>query len=106
MIPAAFLADMVHASYEEKDGWGQMKLEDGRILQIARGCIGCTLDNRVQAMFCEPIEREGMLYISAAWFCQEILGRHVSVCNHVMYATDHPASLSVNMARLIKDLLK
>ena len=106
MIPAAFLADMVHASYEEKGGWAQMQLEDGRILQIARGCIGCTLDNRVQAMFCEPIEREGILYISAAWFCQEILGWHVSVCSHVMYATDHPASLSVNMARLIKDLLK
>lgn len=106
MIPAVFASEIAGASYIEKKGWAQMELGDGRVLQFARGCIGCTIENRVHSMFCEPIERDGMLYISAEWFCQEILKWHVSTCNHVMYATDHTAFLSVNMARLIKDLLK
>ena len=50
-----------------------------------------------------------MLFISIEWFCKEVLGLHVSTCGttlgDVMYATDHYSLLSVNMARLIKDLL-
>ena len=106
MIPAAFVAKLAEADYEERDGWAQLNLKDGRSVQIARGCIGCTINNRVQSMLCEPIERNNMLYISAEWFCQEVLKWNVSVCNHVVYATDHTALLSVNMARLIKDLLR
>ena len=106
MIPASFIAEAMGASYGEENGRGKMRLKDGRTIQIARGCIGCTVDNRVHAMLCEPIERNGMLYISAEWFCKEILNWHVSVCGQVMYAADHYALLSVNMARLIRDLLK
>lgn len=106
MIPASFIAEIMGASYVEKNGRAEMALKDGRIIQIARGCMGCTVDNRVRAMLCEPIERYGMLYISAEWFWKDILNRHVSVCSQVMYATDHYALLSVNMARLIRDLLK
>ncbi len=106
MIPAAFAAKLAEADYEEEAGWAQLKLKGGGTLQIARGCIGCTMNNRVQSMLCEPIERNGILYISAEWFCQEILKWNVSVCNHVVYAADHAVSLSVNMARLIKDLLR
>ena len=106
MIPAAFIAEMADAAYTEKEGWAEMVMKDGRTLQFARGCMGCTIDNKVHAMLCEPIERNGMLYISLEWFCKEILKLHVSTCNHVMYATDHYSLLSVNMARLIRDLLK
>ena len=106
MIPASFIAEIMGASYVEKNGRAEMALKDGRIIQIARGCMGCTVDNRVRAMLCEPIERYGMLYISAEWFWKDILNQHVSVCSQVMYATDHYALLSVNMARLIRDLLK
>ena len=106
MIPAAFIAETVGAAYTEKDGWAEMVMEDGRTIQYARGCMGCTIDNKVHSMLCEPVERNGMLYISLEWFCKEILKMHVSVCNNVMYATDHYSLLSVNMARLIRDLLK
>lgn len=106
MIPASFIAQVMKASYEEKDGWAQMILQDGRILQFARGCIGCTIDNRVRSMLCEAIERNDMLYISIEWFCKDILNWHVSTYNDVLYATDHYSLLSRNMARLIKDLLK
>lgn len=109
MIPASSVAQIAGAAYEEKDGWAQMTMKDGRVIQFARGCIGCTIDNRVHAMLCEPVEREGMLFISIEWFCKEVLGLHVSTCGttlgDVMYATDHYSLLSVNMARLIKDLL-
>lgn len=106
MVPVSFLAQIVKASYEEKNGWSEMKLEDGRILQFARGCIGCTIDNRVRSMLCEPIERNGLLYISAEWFFKDILNWHVSSVHDVMYATNHYSQLSINMARLIRDLLK
>ncbi len=105
MLPASFVATVINASYYEKDGWAKMVLQDGRIIQIARGCIGCTIDNRVRAMLCEPIERNGMLYIAMEWFLKDILNWHVSIYNDILYATDHYSLLSVNMARLIKDLL-
>ena len=105
MIPAFVLAEISDADYEEKDGWAQMTMKDGRVLQFARGCIGCTIDNRVRSMLCEPVEYNGMLFLSVEWFCKEVLGLFVSTCNHVMYATDHYSLLSVNMARLIRDLL-
>lgn len=106
MVPASFLAEAVGASYTESEGRAEMGLKDGRVLQFARGCIGCTVDDRVRAMLCEPIERNGMLYLSGEWFCRDILGWHVSTCGHVLYATDHYALLSANMARLIRDLLR
>ncbi len=106
MIPASFIAQVMNASYTENNGWAEMVLEDGRTIQIARGCIGCTIDNHVRSMLCEPIEGNGMLYISIEWFCKDILNWHVSTLNDVMYATDHYSLLSTNMARLIKDLLK
>jgi hypothetical protein len=106
MIPASFVAQTAEASYVEEDGWAEMTLKDGKVIQFARGCIGCTINNRVHSMLCEPIERDGMMYISLEWFCKEVCNMHVSTCNDVMYATDHYAVLSANMARLIKDLLK
>ncbi|OMF92544.1 hypothetical protein [Paenibacillus sp. FSL R7-0337] len=106
MIPASFVAGCYEAAYVEHDGWAQITLPDGTVIQLARGCIGCTMNNRVHSMLCEPIEREGMLYISLEWFCREIGNMHVSTCNDVMYATDHYSVLSANMARLIKDVLK
>jgi poly(3-hydroxybutyrate) depolymerase len=106
MIPASFLAEIQKASYNEKDGWAEMVMEDGKTLQFARGCIGCTIDNRVRAMLCEPIERGGRLYISIEWFLKDILNWQVSTYKDVLYATDHYSLLSVNMARLMKDLLK
>lgn len=106
MIPALFIAQVFNASYYEKDGWAEMILKDGRTIQIARGCIGCTVDDHVRAMLCEPIERNNMLYVSIEWFCKDILNWNVSTINDVMYATDHYSLLSVNMARLIKDILR
>jgi hypothetical protein len=95
----------MNASYHEKDGWAELVMQDSRRIQIARGSIGCTVNNRVRSMLCEPIERNGMLYISIEWFCKDILNWHVSTLNDVMYATDHYSLLSINMARLIKDIL-
>lgn len=105
MIPASFIAEAGDASYVEEDGWAEMVLKDKRVIQFARGCIGCTINNRVHSMLCEPIERDGMLYISLEWFCKEVDNMQVSTCNDVIYATNHYSELSSNMARLIKDLL-
>lgn len=73
MIPASFVAKVINASYNEKDGWAEMVMKDSRTIQIARGSIGCIVDNLVRAMLSEPIERGGMLYISIEWFCKDIL---------------------------------
>ncbi len=106
MIPASFVAQVMKASYHEKDGWAEMILPEGKTIQIARGCIGCTVNDQVRSMLCEPVERDGRLYLSIEWFCKDILNWQVSTLKDVMYATDHYSLLSINMARLIKDMLK
>ena len=80
-------------------------LKDGRTLQFARGSIGCVIDNRIQAMLCEALHRNGELYISFEWFCRSLYDLHVSTYADVLYATDHYAMLSMNMADLIHDIL-
>jgi hypothetical protein len=105
MVPASFVAETLEAAYVENDGWAEIALKEGRVIQLAKGCIGCTINNNVYSMLCEPIEIEGILYISIEWICREVCNMHVSTCNDVMYATDHHSVLSANMARLIKDLL-
>ena len=107
MIPVASLAQIFGADYieEKNSGVSSLTLSDGRNLTFARGCFACTLDNRVRDMLCEAVERDGSLYISAEWFCLDVMGLHTTTCNHALYATDHYAILSSNMARLIRDML-
>jgi len=81
-------------------------LKDGRTLQFARGSIGCVIDNDLRSMYCEALHRNGELLVGVEWFCRYIMNLQVSVCNDVVYVTDHFAELSMFMADLIKDLLK
>lgn len=104
MVPLAFLAEHYGDDYEEADGWAQLVLKDGRRVQFARGCVACTIDNKVRSMLVETIERDGVLYISAEWFCKELLGLQVTCYEDVLYATDHYAILSKHMARILKDI--
>ncbi len=106
MAPVRDLAEIFKADCREKEGKAWIHMPDGRSLQFARGCIGCTINNRIRSMSCEAVEREGILYISSEWFCREICRLQVSECNGVIYATDHDSALSSHMARLIRDLLK
>lgn len=105
-VPAFFIADAFEAVYEEKDGAGVMKLKDGRQLQFARGCIGCVIDNRVECMLCEALEREGRLFISLEWFCKRLYQLQTSVYDHVLYVTDHYAELSRYMSWILQDILE
>ena len=64
----------------------------------------------------EPTEEEsekmyrrkpgGCLLYTSEWFFRYIMQMQVSVCNEVVYITDHHAELSYHMADLIKDILK
>lgn len=107
-VPLRFLAQAFGASYEtEEEGLrGVMTLKDGRVLQFARGSIGCVIDDVLRSMYCEALYREGELLVSVEWFCQYLFDLHVSSCDGVVYVTDHWAALSANMADLLKDLLK
>ncbi len=106
MVPAAFLAGMYGENFEEKDGRAVLTMKDGRRIQIARGCVGCTIDNKVRSMLVEAEERDGMLFISAEWFCREVMGFWATTCDGVMYATDHYSVLSVHMAKILRDICK
>lgn len=107
-VPLSFLAEVFHASYEEKENGTvvNMRLEDERRLQFARGSIGCVIDDTLRSMYCEAIQREGELLVSIEWFVKYFYGLHVSFCNGVMYITDHFVDLSTFMADLIKDLFE
>ena len=107
-VPLSFIAGMVDAEYKpnRQEHTAVMTLKDGRDLQFARGTIGCMIDDTLRSMYIETIEREGELLISVEWFFRYIMNMCVSVCNEVVYVTDHHAELSYHMADLIKDILK
>lgn len=108
MVPLSLLADFFGAQlvYGEQALTAEMTLQDGRRLQFARGSIGCVIDQTLRSMYCEALHREGQLFISVEWFCRYFYDLTVSVCDGVVYATDHFAQLSANMADLLRDLLQ
>ena len=107
-VPLSFLAEAFGASYEsaEKNRMVRLTLKDGRSLQFAEGSIGCMIDEDLRSMYCEALYREGELLVSAEWFCAYIFNLHVSVCEDVVYVTDHFSCLSRYMADLIRGLLE
>lgn len=107
-VPVAFLAEAFGGVLQTEQGGlrAVMTLPDGRVLQFARGSIGCVIDTTLRSMYCEALYRDGQLLVSAEWFCRALLNLHVSVCGEAMYCTDHDAALSENMADLICDLLR
>ena len=106
-VPLSFIAKMVDAEYKpnKEEHTAVLTLKDGRDLQFARGTIGCMIDDTLRSMYIETIEREGELLISVEWFFRYIMGMQASICNDVVYVTDHHAELSYHMADLIKDIL-
>jgi poly(3-hydroxybutyrate) depolymerase len=107
-VPLSFLAEVFEAEYLPSHDTlsAVLQLKDGRILQFARGSIGCVVDNRVESMLCEALNRDGDLYVPFRWFCQSLFNLHVSECSGVVYATDHDAWLSADMALLISNILR
>lgn len=107
-VPLSFIAEVFDAEYlpSEDTLFASLLLKDGTELQFARGSIGCVVNNRITSMLCEALHRDRELYISLEWFCRSVYNLHVSVCNNVLYATDHYSALSANMADIINDILK
>ena len=107
MVPLSLLATVFGAklAYDTEGTAARMILKDGRMLQFARGSIGCVIDDTLRSMYCEALHREGQLLVSVEWFCRWLYDLDVSECDGVVYVTDHFAELSENMADLIHDLL-
>ncbi|MBA4383134.1 MAG: hypothetical protein C0410_00210 [Anaerolinea sp.] len=106
-VPLSFLCEVFNAKYEPSENTLStvVTLKDGRVLQFARGSIGCVIDDDLRSMYCEALHRDGKLHVSVEWFCRHLLNLQVSTCNGVVYITDHFVELSTFMADLIKDLL-
>jgi hypothetical protein len=106
-VPLSFLSEAFDAKYEpgEDTLTVVMTLKDGRVLQFARGSIGCVINDDLRSMYCEALHRDGELLVSIEWFCRYLFNLTVSYCDDVVYVTDHFSVLSTNMADLIKDLL-
>lgn len=103
--PAAFLARVFGGTVLSDGDTAAIRLADGRELTFAHGCIGCTIDNTVEAMLCDAITVEGQLYLPAQWFCAALYNWHVSCYGSSLYATDHYALLSRYADWLLSDLL-
>ena len=106
-VPLSFIAQVFGADYESSEDGAVvvLRLKDGRRLQFARGSIGCVIDDTVRCMYCEALHRDGELLVSIEWFAKCFYSLQVSICEGVVYVTDHFADLSAFMADLIKDLL-
>ena len=107
MVPAEALSKIAGGTYETADQGlsGKIFLPDGRVLQFARGVIGCMIDDTMRQMYVECIERDGVLMLSVEWFARCLFNYNVSVHNGAVYVTDHWAELSYFTADLLKDLL-
>ena len=107
-VPVGFLAEAFGGLFTEEENGRRatITLADGRASAFAEGCIGCTVDNRIEAMLCEAIYRNGTLYISLEWFCRFALNWQVSEYDGVLYATDHYSVLSRYLSWLLQDLLR
>ena len=103
-----FLAQVFGAEYSTREAGleATLKLKDGRVVKCSRGVIGCLVDSNMYAMYCETLHRNGELLVSMEWFCRFLFNLNVSVCNGVVYVTDHFAELSAYMAEILKDALK
>lgn len=106
-VPLSFLSEALGGAYAPGKGalTAMVTLKDGRVLQFARGSIGCVIDDGLRSMYCEALHRDGELLVSIEWFCRYLFGLEVSSCDEAVYVTDHFSVLSANMADLIKDLL-
>ncbi len=106
--PLSFLSKVFGARYEPSTDTltAVVTLKDGRVLQFARGSIGCVIDNDLRSMYCEALHRNDELLVGVEWFCKYLFNLQVSTSNGVVYITDHFAELSIFLADLIKDLLK
>lgn len=106
-MPLSFLAEAFGAAFESSDHGRDVTLtwENGKTAQFAEGSIGCVLNNDMRSMYCEALYREGELCVSIEWFARFIMNKTVSVCNGVVYVTDHFAELGQFMADLIRDML-
>lgn len=104
-VPLRFLAEVFGAGYETNEAGTQavLTLREGRTVQVARGVIGCLVDDDLVSMYCETLQRENELLVSVEWFCRYLFNLNVSVCNGVVYVTDHFAELSAFIAEIIKD---
>lgn len=107
MVPLSFLARFAGAEYvlSEDTFSATLIFPNGRTAKFARGIIGCLIDDTMRAMPCETLHRNGELMVDVTWFSEYFLNRHVSVCNNVVYITDHSAHLSYYMAEIIKLIL-
>ncbi len=105
MTPVSFVADALGAkcAISEDSRSAELTLKDGRVLQFARGVVACLVDNRVHSMSCEPVLRDGQLYVPIEWICKNVLNNQTSRYEDVLYITDHFAELSINMAQLLRD---
>lgn len=58
-VPVSLIAQAFGAEYKyEADGAiAYLYLEDKRVLQFARGSIGCVIDNEIRCMYCEALHR-------------------------------------------------
>lgn len=106
-VPVSYLAKVFQAEYTASEDTlkCELKLADGRRVQFARGIIGAMVDDELVSMYCEALHRNGELLVSVEWFCRYLFNMHVSVCNGMVYVTDHFAELSEFMTYLIKDIL-
>ena len=107
-VPVDFLAAAFGGTIAaQEDGRrAQLTLPDGRVFAFAEGCIGCVVDNCIEAMLCEAIFRNGTLYASLEWFCRFAWNWQVSEYDGVLYATDHYSVLSRYLSWLLQDLLR
>lgn len=106
-VPVEFIARALGGAAEQApDGTvATLTLPGGRTVEVARGVIGAVVDGRIRSMYAEAITRDGQMYLSLQWLCEDVLNLRATSYGDVLYVTDHHALLGKNMSELIDALL-
>ncbi|HKM04188.1 MAG TPA: hypothetical protein VJZ04_06285 [Lachnospiraceae bacterium] len=107
-VPVSFLAKvfLIDIQNTENGFISDFILADGTEIQFAKGNISCVVNNRIESMSCEAVERDHVLYVPLEWFVKRFYQMQTSSCEGVLYVTDHDASISKYMAYLLMDILQ
>ncbi|MDN4480565.1 stalk domain-containing protein [Demequina muriae] len=106
-VPVRFLASAFGAVVDSADDGlvATLTFANGTTVELARGIVGAVVDGRLRSMYAEAVHRDGQLWISLEWLCDDVLGLRTTTNGSVLYVSERHARLSKNMADLIDDLL-
>ena len=107
-VPLDFLTKYygVEVALDEDGHRAVLTLPDGRVCQIADNSIACVVDNRFISMSRQTAWLNDQLYVPVQWFAANLFGQYITGVDGSLYLSDHFGDMTLDMAQIIREILK